>query len=60
MYCHNVAGLLYAMGCVHDPTEWHLFIDSSKASLTLSRSGFFLLSMSEGGGGVDSTRHFGS
>ena len=31
--CHNVAGLLQAMGCVYDPTEWRLFIDSSKASL---------------------------
>ena len=33
VYCHNVAGLLQAMGCVYDPTEWQLFIDSSKASL---------------------------
>ena len=33
VYCHNVAGLLQAMGCVYDPTEWRLFIDSSKASL---------------------------
>ena len=32
-YCHKVAGLLQAMGCMHDPTEWRLFIDSSKASL---------------------------
>ena len=33
VYCHNVAGLLQAMGCVYDPTEWRLFIGSSKASL---------------------------
>ena len=33
MYCHNVADLLQAMGCMYDPTEWRLFIDSSKASL---------------------------
>ena len=33
MYCLNVAGLLQAMGCVYDPTEWRLFIDSSKANL---------------------------
>ena len=33
VYCHNVAGRLQAMGCVYDPTEWRLFIDSSKASL---------------------------
>ena len=33
MYCHNVSGLLQAMGCVYDPTEWRLFVDSLKASL---------------------------
>ena len=33
VYCHNVAGLLQAMGCAYDPTEWRLFIDSCKASL---------------------------
>ena len=33
VYCHNVAGLLQAMACIYDPTEWRLFIDSSKASL---------------------------
>ena len=32
MFCHNVAGLFQAMGCVYDPTEWQLFIDSSKAN----------------------------
>ena len=31
VYCHN--GLLQAMGCAYDPTEWRLFIDSCKASL---------------------------
>ena len=33
VYCHNVAGLLQAMPCVYDPTEWRLLIDSLKASL---------------------------
>ena len=33
VYCHNVAGLLQAMACIYVPTEWRLFIDSSKASL---------------------------
>ena len=33
VYCHNVAGLLQAMACICDPTEWRLFIDSLKASL---------------------------
>ena len=33
VYCHNVAGLFQAMACIYDPTEWRLFIDSSKASL---------------------------
>ena len=33
LYCDNVAGLLQAMGCAYDPTEWRLFIDSCKASL---------------------------
>ena len=33
VYCHNVAGLLQAMACIYDRTEWQLFIDSSKASL---------------------------
>ena len=33
MYCYNAAGLLQAMGCIYDPTEWRLFVDSSKASL---------------------------
>ena len=31
--CRNVAGLPQAMGCMYDPTEWRLFIGSSKASL---------------------------
>ena len=36
VYCHNVAGLLQAMGCAYDPfTEWRLFIDSCKASLSV-------------------------
>ena len=33
VYCHNAAGLLQAMGCAYDSTEWRLFIDSCKASL---------------------------
>ena len=33
VYCHNVAGLLQAMACIYDPTEWRFFIDSSKASI---------------------------
>ena len=35
VYCHNIASLLQAMTCiqVYDPTEWRLFIDSSKTSL---------------------------
>ena len=33
VYSHNVAGLLQAMGCAYDPTEWRLFIDSCIASL---------------------------
>ena len=33
VYCQNGAGLLQAMGCTYDPTEWRLFIDSYKANL---------------------------
>ena len=33
MYSHNIVDLLQAMGCIYDPTEWRLFIDTSKASL---------------------------
>ena len=32
VYCHNVAGLLQAMGCIYDLTEWQLFIKTSKAN----------------------------
>ena len=32
-HCHNVTGLPQAMGCIYDPEEWRLFIDSCKASL---------------------------
>ena len=28
VHCHNVVGLLQAMDCIYDPTEWRLFIDS--------------------------------
>ena len=33
VFCHDIGGLLHAMGCVYDLKEWRLFIDSSKASL---------------------------
>ena len=33
VHCHNVVGLLQAMACIYDATEWQLFIDSSKVSL---------------------------
>ena len=41
VYCHNVAGLIQAMGCAYHPTEWRLFIGSCKASLkcVLSHNG---------------------
>ena len=33
VYCQNVAGLLQAMSCTYDPTEWRLFLTDAKASL---------------------------
>ena len=33
VYCHDVAGLLQAISCLYDSTEWRIFIDSSKPSL---------------------------
>lgn len=34
VYCHDVPGLLHALGVEHyDQSEWRLFIDSSKTSL---------------------------
>ena len=33
VYCHNVASLLQAMGCIYDSSERRLFIDISKPSL---------------------------
>nr|XP_057946992.1 uncharacterized protein LOC131140513 [Doryrhamphus excisus] len=34
VYCHDIPGLLKELGVPHyDPTEWRLFIDSSKHSL---------------------------
>lgn len=34
VYCHDVPGLLDAMGMtLYDPSEWRLFLDSSKRSL---------------------------
>ena len=31
--CNDLCSLLNAVGHQHDPTEWRLFIDSSKVSL---------------------------
>ena len=33
VFCHDVEGLLNALGCDYESSEWRLFIDSSKASL---------------------------
>ena len=33
VFCHDVKGLLNALGCEYLSSEWRLFIDSSKASL---------------------------
>ena len=34
VYCHDISGLLNELGVPHyDPTEWRLFLDSSKRSL---------------------------
>ncbi len=33
VFCHDIGGLLHALGCEYDPKEWRLFIDSSQASL---------------------------
>ena len=33
VFCHDVKGLLNALGCEYVSSEWRLFIDSSKASL---------------------------
>src|SRR6218665_2933909 len=32
-YCNNVAGLFEAIGIICNPSEWHLFINSSSRSL---------------------------
>jgi len=32
-YCHDTTGLFKEFGEIYDPTEWRLFIDSSKLSL---------------------------
>jgi len=32
-YCHDITGLFKDFGETYDPTEWRLFIDSSKLSL---------------------------
>jgi len=34
VFCNNVSSVKEALGHQHDPTEWCLFIDSSKVSLT--------------------------
>jgi len=33
MFCHDVDGLMNALGIKNDPQEWRLFIDSSKLIL---------------------------
>ena len=32
IYCHSVADLFQAMGCIYGPNKWRLFVDSSRAS----------------------------
>ena len=32
-FCNDISGLMQEIGCCYDPSEWRLFIDSSKASL---------------------------
>ena len=40
-FCDDISGLMQGIGCCYDPSQWGLFIDSSKASLkaVLLRSG---------------------
>ena len=40
-FCDDISGLMQGIGCCYDPSEWRLFIDSSKAILkaVLWRSG---------------------
>lgn len=33
VFCHDVSGLVNALGCPYVQNEWRLFIDSSKPSL---------------------------
>jgi len=33
VFCNDVCFIIEALGHQHDPTEWHLFIDSSNVSL---------------------------
>jgi hypothetical protein len=33
LFCNDVCSVIEALGHQHDPTEWRLFTDSSKASL---------------------------
>jgi len=35
VFCHDVDGLMNALGIKHDPQEWRLFIDSSKLCLKM-------------------------
>ena len=32
-FCNDISDLMQEIGCCYDPSEWRLFIDSSKASL---------------------------
>ena len=32
-FCNDISGLIQEIGCCYDPSEWRLFINSSKASL---------------------------
>ena len=33
VFCNDVCFIIEVLGHQHDPTEWHLFIDSSNGSL---------------------------
>ena len=33
MFCKDISSLMETFGIEHNPTEWRLFIDSSKVSL---------------------------
>jgi len=33
LFCNDIYTVMDALGHQHDPTEWHLFIESSKVNL---------------------------